>query len=243
MIVFTHSWPPPGSRRRWCRWAGLWLASRSRRWACRCPAGRPGSPSMSGPGTETGGVAPSASYCSEQTRPAQEACRGRTHTHTLRNVLLRLTWQRRQSLCSQIHFWLNSCWFFSTCVKSFNSLDPNCPSFTSLRAVIVSPCCKMCTIFGEAVFNRDRENKQLPSDGNEVSAPSSVGSAGKTKFCSQCWQYEALRGNLREPLHSTLIIFSIASMNNWHGYQSGISGELLEVFSRCLDAQGVCSIY
>lgn len=178
VIVFTHSWPPPGSRRRWCRWAGLWLASRSRRWACRCPAGRPGSPSTSGPGTETGGVAPSASCCSEQTRPAQEACRGRTHTH-----------YARKSISVSIVV------FFSTCVKSFNSLDPNCPSFTSMRAVIVSPCCKMCTIFGEAVFNRDRENKQLPSDGNEVSALSSVGSVGKTKFCSQCWQHEAIRGD------------------------------------------------
>lgn len=49
------------SREQWCRWGGPSPASRSRRSACRCPAGRPGSPSTSGPGTATGGASPSAS--------------------------------------------------------------------------------------------------------------------------------------------------------------------------------------
>lgn len=55
----------------------------------------------------------------------------------------------KTAIMFQIHFWLNSVVFFSTSVKSFKSLDSNCPSFVSLGDVSISPRWKMCTIFGE----------------------------------------------------------------------------------------------
>lgn len=75
--LITHSSWWLWSRERWCKWGGHWLASRWHRSACRCPVGRPGSPSTSGPGTETGGASPAASCSSAPTQPALEAWKHR----------------------------------------------------------------------------------------------------------------------------------------------------------------------
>lgn len=69
---FTNSSWWDGSHVRWCTWGGLWPASQWHRLKCRCPAGLPGSPSISGPGRATAGASPSALSSSALTPLALE---------------------------------------------------------------------------------------------------------------------------------------------------------------------------
>lgn len=72
---FNHSSSQFWSHVRWCKWGELWPASQSHQSMCQCPAGPPGSPSISGPGRATGGASPSALSSSALTPPAPEAWR------------------------------------------------------------------------------------------------------------------------------------------------------------------------
>lgn len=72
---FTNSSWWHGSHVHWCKWGELWPASQWHRLKCRCPAGLPGSPSISGPGRATAGASPLALSSSALTPLALETWR------------------------------------------------------------------------------------------------------------------------------------------------------------------------